>query len=347
MSGPDRLRLASLGLHPDRTRKLLAEWGTAGAVLRAIGRRQIEVTDPIRDRLPINADDAARQAEASVLLREALPACLSELPDSPDLLYVRGELPTSPGVAIVGTRRATTYGLHLARSFGQAVAAAGWPVISGLARGIDGAAHVGCLDVGGIGVAVLGCGVDVAYPPEHGRLAARLLEAGGAVISEYAPGAQPESWRFPPRNRIISGLASAVVVVEAGVKGGALITAARGLEQGRLVLAVPGDIGRATSRGTNLLIRDGAHPVLDVDDLITSLTFVLGLPPRQRGSVGAAEDPIVSLVGSGGMTLEALAGALGCSAPELIRRVSVLEASGAVHNEGGVISARSERGPQV
>jgi DNA processing protein len=244
-------------------------------------------------------------------------------------------------VAIVGTRRATTYGLRLARSFGQAVAAAGWPVVSGLARGIDGAAHIGCLDAGGIGVAVLGCGVDVAYPPEHRRLVARLLEAGGAVISEYAPGAPPEAWRFPPRNRIISGLAPVVVVVEAGVKGGALITAARGLEQGRLVLAVPGDIGRATSRGTNLLIRDGAHPVLDVDDLLTSLTFVLGPPPRHRDPVAATDDPILGLVRGGGMTLEALAGTLGCPASELIRRVSVLEASGAVRNEGGVISVRS------
>jgi DNA processing protein len=309
-------------------------------VLRAIELGQIEVTGPTRERLGIDPDDAARLAEASVVLREDLPARLSGLPDSPDLLYVRGKLPAAPGVAIVGTRRATTYGLRLARSFGQAVAGVGWPVISGLARGIDGAAHIGCLDAGGIGVAVLGCGVDVAYPPEHRRLAARLLESGGAVISEYAPGTPPEAWRFPPRNRIISGLAPVVVVVEAGVKGGALITAARGLEQGRLVLAVPGDIGRETSRGTNLLIRDGAHPVLDIDDLLTSLTFVLGPPPRQPGTAAAADDPIVRLVGGGGMTLEALAGAVGCSAPELIRRVSALEALGAVRNEGGVISAR-------
>jgi DNA processing protein len=341
MSAADRLRLASIGLHPDRSRKLLAEWGNARAVLRAIERSQIEVADPIRERLPIDAGEAARQAGASVLLREDLPARLADLPDSPDLVYVRGRLPAAPGVAIVGTRRATTYGLRLARSFGQAVAAAGWPVISGLARGIDGAAHIGCLDAEGLGVAVLGCGIDVAYPAEHRRLADRLLDAGGAVISEYAPGAPPEGWRFPPRNRIISGLAPAVVVVEAGVKGGALITAARGLEQGRLVLAVPGDIGRETSRGTNLLIRDGAHPVLDVEDLLTSLTFVLGPPPHHRERSIAAGDPILDLVRGGGMTLEALAGALRCSVSELIRRVSVLEASGAVRNDGGVISVGS------
>ncbi|MDH3606754.1 MAG: DNA-processing protein DprA, partial [Acidimicrobiia bacterium] len=275
MTYADRLRLASIGLHPDRTRKLLGEWGSAAAVLRAVRLGQIEVTEAVRGRLEIDAQAAAAEAGASIVLREGLPTILADLPDAPDLLYLRGALPETPAVAIVGTRRATTYGLRLAREFGRAVAGAGWPVASGLARGIDGAAHLGCLDNEGIGVAVLGCGIDVAYPPEHKPLAARLLDGGGAIVSEYAPGAPPEPWRFPPRNRIISGLASVVVVVEAGVKGGALITAARGLEQGRLVLAVPGDVDRDTSRGCNLLIRDGAHPVLDVDDLITSLTFVL------------------------------------------------------------------------
>ncbi len=339
MSAADRLRLASLGLHPDRVRKLLTGWGTAGAVLRAIELGQVEVTDPIRVRLGVDAEQAVRRAGATVALREDLPAVLAGLPDAPDLLYVRGVLPAEPAVAIVGTRRATTYGLRLARTFGRAVAEAGWPVVSGLARGIDGAAHIGCLDAAGVGVAVLGCGVDVAYPPEHGRLARRLLDGGGAVISEYAPGAPPEPWRFPPRNRVISGLSSVVVVVEAGVKGGALITAARGLEQGRLVLAVPGDIDRETSRGCNLLIRDGAHPVLDVDELLTSLSFVLGPPPGLAPSAGG-DDQILELVGGGGMTLEALAVALGCSAPETIRRVSRLEATGAVRNEGGVVSRR-------
>ncbi len=339
MTGSDRLRLASLGLHPDRVRKLLVDWGNARAVLRAVERGQVEVSAAVRDRLDVDAAAAARAAGASVLLREELPDALASLPDAPDLLYLRGVLSSLPGVAIVGSRRATSYGLRLARLFGRAVAEAGWPVVSGLARGIDGAAHIGCLDGGGVGLAVLGCGVDVAYPPEHRDLATRLLDGGGAVLSEYAPGARPESWRFPPRNRIISGLSSVVVVVEASVKGGALITAGRALEQGRLVLAVPGDVNRDTSRGCNLLIRDGAHPVLDVDDLLTSLTFVLGLPPHPAGA-GDGDDPLLQLVAGGGMTLEALAIALGCSASETIRRVSILEATGAVSTEGGVVSAR-------
>jgi len=338
MSVSDRLLLASLGLHPGRVRRLLAEWGTAGAVLRAIRLGQIEVAGSSRDRLVGDPALAAQRAGAELVVREDLPAGLAGLPDAPDLLYVRGTLTVEPAVAIVGTRRATTYGLGIARSFGRAVAEAGWPVVSGLARGIDGAAHVGCLEAGGLGVAVLGCGIDVAYPPEHRRLGERLVEGGGAVISEYAPGAPPEAWRFPPRNRIISGLASVVVVVEAGVKGGALITAARGLEQGRLVLAVPGDIDRDASRGCNLLIRDGAHPVLDVEDLVTSLTFALGPPPRSV-AVGP-DDPIMSAVRGGAMTLEALAHELGLSAAETVRRVAVLEAAGVVVIESGVVAVR-------
>lgn len=335
MSLPDRLLLASLGVHPERVRLLLSEWGTAGAVLRAIRLGQIKVAGSICDRLAGAPAVAAREAGAAVVLREDLPAALAGLPDAPDLLYVRGTLTPEPAVAIVGTRRATTYGLGIARSFGRAVAESGWPVVSGLARGIDGAAHLGCLEVGGVGVAALGCGIDVAYPPEHRRLGERLVEGGGAVISEYAPGAPPEAWRFPPRNRIISGLASVVVVVEAGVKGGALITAARGLEQGRLVLAVPGDIDRDASRGCNLLIRDGAHPVLDVDDLITSLTFALGPPPVS--AAGGPDDAIVAAVQGAGLTLEALAQELGISAAETVRRVAVLEAGGVVVIESGVV----------
>jgi DNA processing protein len=310
---------------------LLAEWGTAGAVMRAVRLGQIEVTPAIRARLDVDAAAAAQRADAAVVLREDLPAALGALPDAPDLLYVRGALPPGPTVAVVGTRRATAYGLRIGRRFGRAIAAAGWPVVSGLARGIDGAAHLGCLDAGGVGVAVLGCGVDVAYPPEHRRLAERLIDGGGAVVSEYAPGAPPEPWRFPPRNRIISGLAAVVVVVEAGVKGGALITAARGLEQGRLVLAVPGDIERETSRGCNLLIRDGAHPVLDEDELLTSLSFALGPPPEAAGP----SSPLLQAVAGGGCTVDEVAAALGCSAAEAAAAVAAAEVGGLIRMEGG------------
>jgi DNA processing protein len=228
--------------------------------------------------------------DISVVMRgdAGYPAHLAAYPDAPDVLFVRGALPRHPCVAVVGTRKCTAYGRRLANQYGRAIAEAGWVASSGLARGIDGAAHEGTVAARGVGVAVLGCGLDIAYPPEHAPLARQLIDGGGAVISEYPLGTPPEGWRFPPRNRIISGLAAAVVVVEAGVRGGALITAATALDQGLPVFAVPGDVGRASSRGTNLLIRDGAHPVLDPDDLIEELALVMG-PGRPRADVGHDE----------------------------------------------------------
>jgi DNA processing protein len=227
---------------------------------------------------------------------DGYPGRLAELPDGPPVLFVRGVFPELAAVAVVGTRRCTEYGKRLAAEYGAAIAEAGWCVVSGLARGIDGAAHHGVVAAGGRGVAVLGSGVDVMYPAEHAGLARRLVEGGGAVVSEYPPGTPPEGWRFPPRNRIISGLASAVVVVEAGVKGGALITAGYALAHGRPVFAVPGDVRRATSEGCNRLIRDGAHPVLDPDDLVEELSLVLG-PPRagnEEDEAGDRESEIVT-----------------------------------------------------
>ena len=209
------------------------------------------------------------------------PDALAELPDAPDAVFVRGALPQRPAVAIVGTRACTRYGRTIARDYGTAISAAGWMVVSGLARGIDGAAHCGTVDAGAVGVAVLGCGLDVDYPREHAGLADDLVTLGGGVVSEYPPGTPPEGWRFPPRNRIISGLASAVVIVEAGVKGGALITARYAMAHGRAVFVLPGDITRPSSAGCNLLIKDGAHPVLDSADLIEELELVIG-PASER-----------------------------------------------------------------
>lgn len=191
-----------------------------------------------------------------------------------------GTFPPRLGVAIVGTRRSTSYGETATRILSRAVATAGWPVISGLARGIDGVAHQACVEVDETGWAVLGSGLDIVYPRQNEGLARRLIEQGGGLISEYEPGTPPAPFRFPARNRIIAAFSAAVVVVEAAVTGGALITARLGLELGREVLAVPGDINRAVSAGCNLLIRDGAHPVLGPEDLLETLTFILGPPPR-------------------------------------------------------------------
>ena len=225
------------------------------------------------------------------MIQEALPAYSAGLPGLPARLWVTGTLPPCAGVAIVGSRRSTAYGNRIAALFGAAVVDCGWPVISGLARGIDGIAHQACLDAGGTGWAVLGSGLDTVYPKQHESLARRLVETGGGLISEYAPGTPPAPFRFPERNRIIAALAAATVVIEAAVDGGALITARLALEMGREVLVVPGDIDRAVSAGCNLLIRDGAHPVLGVDDLIESLSFVLGPPPRVTNRRASRFDP--------------------------------------------------------
>ena len=206
------------------------------------------------------------------------PAGLSDLEEPPDL-WVIGEIPVSPMVAVVGTRRCTRYGVGLAEASGAAIARAGWSVVSGLARGIDTAAHRGCLHAAGTAVAILGSGIDVCYPAENKALYDRIVHTGGSIISEYPPGTPPDRWRFPARNRIIAALSRAVVVVEAAITGGALITARLGAELGRPVFAVPGDVDRAMSEGCNHLIRDGAFPVFGAVDLIEELSLILG-PPR-------------------------------------------------------------------
>ncbi len=283
MSRADLLRLAFLGLHPDRCAGLLERFGSARAVVRAaeLGRLGHEAQAAVRDADDCSATLAARGIEFDPIGADSFPMMLQRLESPPQWLFRQGQTPAEPAVAIVGTRRCTEYGRRLAAEFGRACAQASWIVVSGLARGIDGAAHGGVVEGGGRGVAVLGSGSDVTYPREHAGLAAQLLAGGGAVVTEYPPGTPPQGWRFPPRNRIISGLAAAVVVVESAVTGGSLGTAAHALDQGRHVFAVPGDVDREASVGCNLLIRDGAVPILGAEDLVSALSLVLG-PPASR-----------------------------------------------------------------
>lgn len=281
MSRDARLSLAMLGLHPTRAAELRRRHGGAVGVLDAIEGGFVEVSASVKSRLTDGETALVRLGNYVPCFRGDLsyPPLLAQRPDAPDVLFVDGALPKTPCVAVVGSRRCTAYGRRLAEDLGMGLARAGWPVASGLARGIDGATHRGVVTANGIGAAVLGCGIDRVYPVEHTRLAARLVELGGCVVSEYPPGSPPEGWRFPPRNRIIAGLSAVVVVVEAAVRGGALITAAAGLDHGTLVCAVPGDVDRETSEGCNLLIRDGALPVLGTDDLIETVELVLGPAP--------------------------------------------------------------------
>ena len=212
----------------------------------------------------------------------AYPAALRTIADPPPVLYVRGTV--RPGdaraVAVVGTRRASAYGAQAARHLAGGLARNGVTVVSGLARGIDAVAHDAALLAGGRTLAVLGCGVDVTYPPEHRRLAERIV-GSGALLAEVPPGTPPLRFHFPRRNRIISGLCAGVVVVEGREDSGALITACAALEQGRDVFAVPGPIFDPRTAAPHGLLRDGAAPVTRVEDILNALGWPVehaGLP---------------------------------------------------------------------
>ncbi len=202
------------------------------------------------------------------------PTRLRELDQPPPVIYCRGKLKPEDdwSVAIVGTRRMTVYGKQVADEIARSLANQGVTIVSGLARGVDAIAHQAALDSGGRTLAVLGSGVDLIYPPEHEKLAARVITQG-AILSDYAPGTPPDSANFPPRNRIISALARAVIVVEAGESSGALITAAFAADQGREVFAVPGQIHAPQSLGTNRLIQQGARLLLNPQDVLEILNM--------------------------------------------------------------------------
>lgn len=235
----------------------------------------------------------------------------------------------SPSIAVVGTRRCTRYGVDLAEAFGAAIARSGWTTVSGLARGIDTAAHRGCLQFAGHAVAVLGSGIDVCYPSENRKLYDQIVETGGAIVSEYSPGTPPDRWRFPARNRIIAAISDAVVVVEAAVTGGALITARLAAEQGRPVFVVPGDVDREMSEGCNRLIRDGAHPVLGSDDLLEELGLVVGPPvPRPESGHG---------IPSEGVSVADLPELWSLSITETMTKLGRLELEGKVRRMGDQI----------
>ena len=207
---------------------------------------------------------------------EAYPRRLRELDQSPPVLYLRGELLPEDEwtVAVVGTRRISQYGRQVAEELGIFLAQHGITLVSGLAKGVDAVAHQAALKAGGRTLAVMAHGLDQVYPAEHRSLAAQIIEKG-ALISDYGLGVPPDSTNFPPRNRIISGLSIATIVVEAGYTSGALITAEFAVDQGREVFAVPGNIYAAQSRGTNRLIQKGAHPLLNFEDLLVALDLEL------------------------------------------------------------------------
>jgi DNA processing protein len=283
---------------------------------------------------------------ALMLTREDpdFPALLREIPYRPAFLFIKGGL--TPGdsraVAVVGTRTPSYYGQKAGRRLGEALAARGVTVVSGLARGIDTAAHLGALENGGRTLAVLGCGLDVVYPPENRELYEKIPEAG-ALISEFPPGTRPEAKNFPVRNRLISGLSLGVVVVEAGERSGTAITVRYALDQGREVFAVPGPIDSPTSVGPHRLIQQGAKLVMGVEDILAELPG-FGPGPLFAAPAGVAEaprpalpggDPLLSLLGAAPVQLEELVATSRLPASEVLSRLTLLELQGLIRELPG------------
>lgn len=269
------------------------------------------------------------------------PFWLGRIHDPPAALWVRGRLLPDEGersVAIVGARSATPLGESFARLLARDLAAAGVTVVSGLARGIDAAAHQGALEAGGRTVAVLGSGVDRPYPRQNAELAEAVARTG-ALVSEFPPGSLAYKSNFPRRNRTIAGWSRVVVVVEAGERSGALITARVALEEGREVMAVPGHPSVPAAAGTNALLRDGAAVARHARDVLDEL----GLDPRPAPAPpGGRADPVLSLLARGvPASLEELAARASRPVPELLARLAELELEGAVRRIPGALFVRS------
>ena len=250
-------------------------------------------------------------------------------PNPPSKLFYRGELPSNrvPTVAIVGTRKPTIYGREIAKKIANEVASRGGIVVSGMALGIDGIAHNAAIEAGGITLAVLANGVDKLYPTSHRGLGEKILKTGGAILSEYEPGIPALPYRFLERNRIVSGLADAVVVVEAAARSGTLSTASHALNQGKEVFAVPGNITSPLSAGCNKLIKQGAQPLTEVQDLIDFL-----FPKQQTNKQISllkgdtpAENKILELLASGVSNGEELLKKSGLNTSDFNQSITMLE----------------------
>lgn len=270
-------------VHRDDLRKLLRKMAPDKAL--EILEREIPSGRPDEEEMNGMADLAISESTQAVIFGEdGYPSILNNIPDPPIVLFYRGDLQkylSIPSVAVIGSRRCTAYGRRVARRLARDFVYNGVGVVSGLARGIDAEAHRGALDAGGKTMAVLGSGLDVCYPPEHERLAQKIA-GNGVLISEYPPGTQPAKFRFPERNRLISGFSRGVVVVEAGRKSGTMITVNTALDQGREVFAVPGEITRALSMGTNMLLRDGAGVVITAGDVLEPLGIATNKVEREQ-----------------------------------------------------------------
>jgi len=290
------------------------------------------------------------RARVVSILDEEYPANLKRIYDPPPFLFVRGSLDDRDAVsiAIVGTRSPTPYGIEIAGRFAAEIVAAGIPVVSGLARGIDTVAHRSAVNRDGRTLAVIGSGVDVIYPPENSRLAEGII-AAGAVLSEFDMGAKPDAGNFPRRNRIISGIALATVIIETAIDGGAMITARAALDQDRDVFAVPGPARAGVRSGTHLLIRQGNALLVEsvqevLDDLAPRLRgFVPATslpPPRPAPTLSLFERQLYEVLGQTPIHIDQIAGLAGCTSADTLVHLLSLEFKGVVRQIPGKMFAR-------
>jgi DNA processing protein len=342
-----RLSLVS-GVGPRTRQKLLARFGSPAAVLAA-APSELRATEGVGPKLSERITAAGREidAEAEIalcrkhgiaILTEAdpqYPRMLREIPDPPGLLFVRGALRPEDGLAIgiVGTRHGTSYGLRQADRLAASLARSGLTIISGLARGIDAAAHRGALAARGRTLGILASGVLAIYPPEHAGLAEQVT-AQGALVSEQPPRSAPLAGTFPQRNRLISGMSLGVIVVEAGDRSGALITARHAMEQGRDVFAVPGNVDSRASRGCHRLLRDGAILVETADDVLEHLGPLVESVPREDGRtvhhpaellLNPLEQRVLDAVRGEATLVDEIVVASGLPVPQVLATLSILE----------------------
>ena len=354
-----RLRLHGLPeIGPRRFQALIAAFGDAGSALSAPASAWRSLGIPVASSEARRSPElrAASSAAMAWLERPAqhllmwddirYPALLREIDDAPPLIFLAGDpaLLETPQLAVVGSRRATPPARDTAAAFSRCLAKAGFTITSGLALGIDGAAHQAAMDVGGRTLAVLGSGLQKLYPQRHRELARRISESGSALLSDYPLDAGPMPANFPRRNRIISGLSLGVLVVEAGLASGSLITARLAAEQGREVYAIPGSIHHPGSKGCHQLIRDGALLVENVEQILDSLRGWQNLPPAPTPTAPPAKSvvhPLLALLHAAPHTSEALAARCGQPLSQVLASLSELEVDGKVSCEAGRWFARS------
>lgn len=349
-----RLRLHSLpDIGPQRFYRLLEVFASASSALsapaaawRAIGMPQTSIDarrcEAVREQA-LFAMRWTEQAQHHVLLHDMseYPALLKETAGAPPLLFVQGDFAIleQPQIAIVGSRRATRPGLDTAQSFARSLAKGGFVVTSGLALGVDAAAHQGALDVQGSTIAVVGTGLNQVYPARHRSLARDIIDQGGAIVSELALHSAPHASHFPRRNRIISGLSLGVLVVEASPSSGSLITARLAAEQGREVYAIPGSIHSPGARGCHQLIRDGATLIETVGDILESLQGWQQTPSSELPAVQQSlefQHPLLELLKVQPLCIDELVELSGFSLQEVLRNVTEFEIQGVIVAEGGV-----------